>query len=160
MIEKNGVATQQMIRDQFPRDETVLKKPKAIIECYKEIPCNPCETSCPFDAIHVGPDINKRPQIDFDKCTGCGVCVYNCPGLAITVREYSEDSATLKLPYEFAPLPGVEQTVNIIDRNGDVIGEGTVLKVQNTKRQDFTPLIHVRTDKSHLQNAMTIEVRQ
>ncbi len=158
MIEKDGVAPLEMVAKEFPSDPDILYKPKAIIECYKEIPCNPCETSCPFDAITIGEDINKRPHIDFDKCTGCAVCVYNCPGLAITVRQINDEGALLKIPYEFLPLPQKGDSVNVINREGRVIGQGVVKRVQNTMRQDHTPLIHVETRKEHIMDAMTIEV--
>ena len=36
-----------------------------------------CESVCPFDAIHLGP--NRIPIVDEDKCTGCGTCVRMCP---------------------------------------------------------------------------------
>jgi len=36
-----------------------------------------CETSCPFNAIHI--DTNGLPVIDIDKCTGCGKCIESCP---------------------------------------------------------------------------------
>lgn len=35
-----------------------------------------CEAACPFHAIHMKDDM---PVIDPDACTGCGVCVKNCP---------------------------------------------------------------------------------
>lgn len=35
-----------------------------------------CEASCPFHAIHMKDDM---PVIDPEACTGCGVCVKNCP---------------------------------------------------------------------------------
>lgn len=36
-----------------------------------------CENSCPFDAIHMTE--SGLPEVDYDKCTGCGVCVAQCP---------------------------------------------------------------------------------
>lgn len=35
-----------------------------------------CEAACPFHAIHMK---DGMPVIDPDECTGCGVCVKNCP---------------------------------------------------------------------------------
>ncbi len=157
MIEKNGVPSMNQVKAEFPTQET-LAKPKAIIECYKRIPCNPCETSCPFDAITVGEDINERPRIDFEKCTGCGICVYNCPGLAITVTQIKGDQAHLKIPYEFTPLPEKGESVNVMSRSGEVITQGTVTKVQAGKKQNKTALIHLSIPKEFLYDAITIEV--
>jgi len=160
MIEKNGIAAIELYKQEFPEDENTLLKPKAIIECYKEIPCNPCETSCPFDAIHVGEDINARPQIDFDKCTGCGICAYSCPGLAISIRalDKESDKAEMKFPYEFIPRPTKGQMINIVDRAGKKLTKGKVLNVIDKPRQNKTALIHIEMDKKYLYDAATVEV--
>jgi len=157
MIERDGIASENMVKAEFPTKEE-LQKPKAVIECYKRIPCNPCETSCPFDAITVGEDINERPVIDFDKCTGCGICVYNCPGLAITVFQLQDDEVLMKIPYEFQPLPEEGTEVNVVNRAGERITKGTVHKVQAGKRQNKTALLHVSVPAEHLYEAITIEV--
>jgi len=36
-----------------------------------------CEEVCPFDAIHIGE--KGLPVVDEEKCTGCGICVRECP---------------------------------------------------------------------------------
>ena len=36
-----------------------------------------CEKACPFDAIHVGK--NGFAEVDYEKCTGCGLCAAECP---------------------------------------------------------------------------------
>ena len=157
MIEKTGVPTKAMIDSVFP-EKIVLKKPKAVIECYKEIPCNPCSTSCPFDAIFIPEDINVRPEIDYDRCTGCGICVYNCPGLAITVRHLVDGRTILKIPYEFSPLPKKGMLTNVFNREGVKITEGVITSVQMSNRQNKTALIGVEIDEAYLYDAMTIEV--
>ncbi len=158
MIEKDGIPPREMVRKEFPKDEEVLLKPKAIIECYKEIPCNPCETSCPFDAIHVGEDINKRPVIDFEACTGCAICVYHCPGLAISVMQIKENKALLKIPYEFTPRPKKDETVNVVNRSGQVITKGKVTRIQDGVKQKKTAVVHVEMDREFIYDAITIEV--
>ena len=158
MIEKTGVAPKDLFMKEFPENLEVLNDPKAIIECYKEIPCNPCETSCPFDAIKIGEDINKRPMIDFDKCTGCGICVYNCPGLAISVRHLKGDKAVLKVPYEFVPRPVKGAVVNVVDRAGEVITTGMITRVKDGKNQKQTALLHIEIDRDYIYDAITIEV--
>ncbi len=158
MIDKTGIAIKALFEKEFPENEETLNRPKAIIECYKEIPCNPCETSCPFDAITIGEDINKRPDIDFDKCTGCGICAYSCPGLAISIRQFKEDNAELKFPYEFSPRPRTGQTVNVVDRSGEVITTGEVINVIDKSKQNKTALVHITVDKAYMYDAAAIEV--
>lgn len=36
-----------------------------------------CEKVCPFGAVTI--NFNGLPVIHYDKCTGCGICVANCP---------------------------------------------------------------------------------
>ena len=157
MIEKTGVASLEQVKAEFP-EKVVLIKPKAIIECYKEIPCNPCHTSCPFDAIHIPEDINVRPKIDFDKCTGCGVCVYNCPGLAIMVTQIVDGKIKMRIPYEFYPLPKKGSVVNVMNRAGEVISQADVLHVAISEKQNKTALITIELPEKHLYEAITIEV--
>lgn len=46
-------------------------------ECtYACIGYGDCEAACPFHAIHMK---DNMPVIDPEACTGCGVCVRNCP---------------------------------------------------------------------------------
>lgn len=41
-----------------------------------------CEVVCPFDAIHVKE--GGIPVVDYAKCTGCGLCVAECPQKILT----------------------------------------------------------------------------
>lgn len=155
LLNKDGVPSLEQIKSRFP-DEEVLLKPKAITECYEEIPCNPCSTSCPFDAITIGEDINTPPVVDFDKCTGCGICVYSCPGLAIFTVQKVEDHLIFKIPYEFVPYPKVGEEVYAINRNGDIISTAEITKVQSATRQDKTILLHIKVAKEFLHEFITI----
>lgn len=155
MLNKDGVPSLELIKSRFPEKEK-LNRPKAITECYEEIPCNPCSTSCPFDAIYVGDDINTPPKVDFDKCTGCGICVYNCPGLAIFTVQEKEDHLIYKIPYEFVPYPEVGDIVHAVNRNGDIIGEAEIIKSIISPKQDKTALLHVKVDKKFLHEFITI----
>ncbi|MCK5761900.1 MAG: 4Fe-4S binding protein [Candidatus Izimaplasma sp.] len=129
-------------------------------ECYEEIPCNPCSTSCPFDAIYIGEDINTPPIVDFEKCTGCGICVYNCPGLAIfTVQELNPKSARFKIPYELRPLPIKGEIWTGVNRSGEIITEVLIEKVSLSKRQDKTALIQVLVPLEFINDFITIRSR-
>ncbi len=155
MLTKNGVPNLELVQSRFPSKDK-LNKPKAITECYEEIPCNPCSTSCPFDAITIGEDINVPPVVDFEKCTGCGICVFNCPGLAIFTVEEKEHQLSYKIPYEFVPYPNIDEAVHAINRAGEIIGEALITKVQISKKQDKTALLHVDVPKELLYEFVTI----
>ena len=52
MFEKTGIPSMEMIMEKFPSIERINKGAVAVIECYKEIPCNPCETACKLWKLH------------------------------------------------------------------------------------------------------------
>jgi len=158
MLNKTGVPDKSLVKSKFP-DSKLLLKAKAITECYEEIPCNPCSTSCPFNAISIGEDINKLPVVDFEKCTGCGVCVYSCPGLAIFTVKVKEEKAIYNIPYELLPYPKVGDIWDAVNRQGDIIGDAYITKVKITKKQDRTLLVEVEVDKDLLYEFITIKER-
>lgn len=155
MLNKTGVPTKEQVMSRFP-DRAVLKKPKAIIECYEEIPCNPCSTSCPFDAIHIGEDINTKPVVNFDKCTGCGICVFNCPGLAIVVASDVKERTQFKIAYELNPKPKVNEVWHGVNRDGEVICDALIEKVMLTDKNDKTALVTVSVEQQYLYDFVTI----
>ena len=106
MLSTTGIPDKEQIAAVLPCEARKKEGAVAIIECYQEIPCNPCADACLRGAITVDP-IHERPKLDAEKCNGCGICLTHCPGLAIVVTDYqySETEALLKLPYEFSPLP-------------------------------------------------------
>jgi Fe-S-cluster-containing hydrogenase component 2 len=155
MLNKNGVPSLDQVLSRFPEEE-YLVKPKAITECYEEIPCNPCSTSCPFDAITIGEDINTPPVVDFDKCTGCGICVYSCPGLAIFTVQVKGDFAIYKIPYEFVPRPEKGDIMDAVNRSGEVIGTCEIEKVTLNEKQDKTALLQVKVPLALLHDFITV----
>lgn len=159
MLNKDGVATLDQVQSKFPSLE-LLSRPKAIIECYENIACNPCSTSCPFDAITIGEDINNIPFVDFDKCTGCGICAYSCPGLAIIISKLTSEKVQFKIPYEFMPMPKVSEIWYAINRSGEIIGDAIIEKVESNARQDKTLLVHVAVDKSLMYDFVTIRRKE
>ncbi|MCE5196086.1 MAG: 4Fe-4S binding protein [Negativicutes bacterium] len=148
MLQENGIPTAEDLAKVMPPAERLAKGPCAILECFQKIPCNPCATSCPLGAIERGNDINELPVIHWEKCSGCAVCVANCPGLAIFVIDLSQpDRAVVKLPYEFLPLPAVDEVVTALGRDGAALGEAKVLRVQDSKAQDRTRLVWLEVEK-------------
>jgi len=155
MLDKTGIPTPEMVRSCFPV-ETLLSKPKAIIECYEEIPCNPCETSCPFGAISIGEDINKRPRMDSELCTGCGQCIYSCPGLAIFSVQINGNKARFRVPYEFLPVPEAGEKWLGLNRAGEPICVAEIIKTQIQDRQDKTVVVTVDVDREYMYDFITI----
>ena len=152
MLENTGIPTVEDVLSIFPPIERLEQGPCAIIECFERIPCDPCHTACNRDAMQPFTDINDLPYIITDKCNGCGICVYKCPGLAIMVADmsYSEDKAMLKLPYEFHPLPKEGEIVVALDRAGQDVCEAKVVKVLAAKALDKTAVVSLEFDKAHI----------
>lgn len=135
----NGVPVKEEIEKVMPPEDILAKKPVVMVECFQNIPCDPCAASCPFGAILPFEDINDLPAVDYDKCTGCGICVTSCPGLAIFVLDmnYSDEEALIKLPYEMLPLPQKGERVSGLDREGHKVAEVKVDKVTKTKNKTY-----------------------
>ena len=137
MLEKDGVPTPEDLARIAPSEERLAKGPVAIIECFQPIPCDPCYDWCKRGAIEKFRDPTDLPQIDYERCNGCGHCVIGCPGLAIFIvdQAYSEKGARVVLPYEFLPLPEEGEVVEALNRKGEKVGRAEVLKVQQTKQK-------------------------
>ncbi|HBB28459.1 MAG TPA: 4Fe-4S ferredoxin [Clostridiales bacterium] len=160
MLEKTGIPTKEMIMGVFPSIDKINKGPVAVVECYQNIPCNPCQTACKFNAIYIGDDINNLPELNEDNCTGCGICLSKCPGLSIMVVDgsKSQESVLVKIPYEFLPLPTVGNTVQGLDRTGEHIADVKVVNVLNPKSFDRTPVITIEVDRKYLYDIRNIRV--
>ena len=149
MLETTGIPTANEVEAVFPSQTRLARGPVAVIECFQNIPCNPCQHACPFKAIRPFEDINDRPNIDEDKCNGCGLCLTKCPGLAIMVVDvnWSAEKALIKLPYEFRPLPYKGEIVSALDRSGTPVATGEVVHVQLTPAMNKVPIISIALDK-------------
>jgi Fe-S-cluster-containing hydrogenase component 2 len=128
-----------------------------VIECPQRIPCNPCATSCPSKAVLPFADINDVPSVDYSKCTGCGLCVAACPGLACFVIDmtFGDGSALIKLPYEMLPLPSAGDEVDCLDRVGAAVCRGRVESVTEPLR-DRTKVVAVSVEKKFVPNVRAI----
>jgi len=65
---------------------TMFKSPKAC--SFGCIGLGTCTKVCPFGAIKLGAD--QLPEVDFNLCTGCGICVENCPQHVLKVLPVSK----------------------------------------------------------------------
>jgi len=159
MLERTGILTDNDLEKVIPDKKRLAKGPVVIIECFQKIPCDPCAVSCKLGAIKPFKDINDLPQVDFDKCTGCGVCISSCPGLAIFVVDmnYSEKKCLIKLPYEMLPLPEKGEDVDALDRAGAILGKAKVVRVLKIKNK--TNIISIEVPKSMVMQVRNIKVR-
>jgi glycine/D-amino acid oxidase-like deaminating enzyme/thioredoxin reductase/Fe-S-cluster-containing hydrogenase component 2 len=128
-LSKEYIDSQQhparIIADPWMPDEARMNdRPFVIIDCLYSFACNPCQFACPHGAITKASS-DTVPAIDYDKCTGCLKCVYQCPGLAIF--GYNTTKNQLFLPVEYFVEEGSE--VFLVDNNGSKIGEGVIEKV-------------------------------
>ena len=160
MLAVDGIPTTEDLRAVLPADERLKQGPVAVIECFQQIPCNPCAEACPRGAITMPGSISERPVFDESKCNGCGLCVSRCPGLAIFVVDYdwSPVAALLKIPYEFAPLPASGEVVEAIDRAGKSVGAATVQRVQ--QQANRTTVLWLAVDKTIAMDVRNIRRRK
>lgn len=162
MLEKTGIPNFDDIFSKFPKIERINKSGVAFAQCFQEIPCNPCSTSCPKGAITIGDNINNIPEFDFEKCIGCGLCVVKCPGLAINVVDGStdKDKIIFKIPYEMLPLPVEGQEVIAVDREGNYLSKAQVVGVKQFKEAEKTYLVSVEIERDYMYEFATIKVEE
>ncbi len=158
MLERTGIPTDDDLEKVIPDKKRLVQGPVVIIECFQKIPCDPCAISCKLGAIKPFRDINDLPQVDFDKCTGCGICISSCPGLAIFVIDmnYLDEKSLIKLPHEILPLPEKGEDVYALDRAGSMLGKVKVIKVLKIKNK--TNIISIEVPKSMVMKVRSIKV--
>jgi Fe-S-cluster-containing hydrogenase component 2 len=144
----------------YPSEERLESGPVAVIECFQEIPCNPCESACRFNAIVVGEPITNLPRLLEEKCRGCGECIPACPGLAIFLvnRTYSPEEAAVSIPYEYLPLPEVGSTVDALDRRGERVCSGRVIRVANPRKNDNTAVVTIAVPKRYSDHVRSFRI--
>ncbi len=160
MLPKTGIPTSDDLEKVIPPEERLKKGPVAIVECFTKIPCDPCYHSCPVGAFSKFADINDIPKLDYNKCTGCGMCIAQCPGLAIFVVDYtfSEDRGIVRIPYEYLPLPVKGQEVIALNRAGENVGKAIVEKIQTNPSFSKTNIIWLSVPKDQLMEVRNFRV--
>ena len=112
----------------LPPLERIKRGPVAVAECVENIPCNVCMTACPTHAISVE-GLMGEPRIDWDKCIGCGICVGTCPGQALFLVHLKGTKGEVTLPYEFLPRAEKGAEAVLLNRRGEEVGTGRIVKV-------------------------------
>jgi len=146
----------------IPSEARRRKGAVAVLECLEDIPCNPCEASCKYDAINVGEDITTPPRLTEDNCVGCRSCVPICPGQAIFIVDESlpDNKAAIEMTYEYRPLPEKGETVFALDRAGQEIGEAVVTAVRQTKKMDQTATVVIEVPREWSMKARAIRLKR
>ena len=149
MLEKTGIPTPEQIEAIKPSKERLAEGPVAIVECFQEIPCDPCNTACNRGGILPFADINDLPQTDEEKCNGCGICVGFCPGLAIFILDdtCSDTESLITIPWEFSRLPAEGSQVWGLNREGQKVAMVTVKKVRKSAKKNGAHLLTLMVPK-------------
>jgi len=143
--EATGVPTPEHLERILPPKERLKKGSVVIIECIQKIPCDPCAHICKFEAITKG-SLTDPPEVNYEKCTGCGECVAACPGLAIFVvnTKYRNDKALVTIPYELLPTPKRGEIYEALDRDGKKVGEAGIINARKVKNGTAVVTIAVK----------------
>ncbi len=157
---ETGVLTTEYLKEQgrYPSEERMKKGPVAVCECVQEIPCNPCESSCPFHAIEIGENISALPCVMEDKCTGCGTCVAACSGLATFVlnKSYSEEVGSVSFPYEYNHSYKVGDHVYGADRSGKKVCEAQIKRIVDIPKYDHTAVVTLEVPIKYVDEVRSI----
>lgn len=144
----------------IPCKGRIPEKKCAVIECPQEIPCDPCQSVCPFHAISLSDArMTSLPCIRPEDCSGCGNCVTACPGMAIFVVDpcYADGLCEVQMSYEFLPVPQKGERITVCDRAGEPLCEGEITTVRRAERFDHTLLVGISCP---LEYAMTARAFQ
>jgi Fe-S-cluster-containing hydrogenase component 2 len=161
MLKHDGIISTEELKAVLPPPDRLEKGPVAIIECLQDIPCDPCVSACPVNAIKMQEGITDKPKLEFYTCTGCGLCVPKCPGLAIFIinlKHATPGMATISMSHELLPIPEKGQEVIALDRAGKPVGQVKVVRVVNPPAYDRTAVVTIEVPADQVNNIRAIRV--
>ena len=161
--EQTGVLGEADLRNSVPTEERLRSGPVAVFECIEPIPCNPCESACPNNAVTLeGGLVTGIPKLDDEKCSGCSLCISKCPGRAIFVldKSFGNGLCRITLPYELLPNPIVGSEVTALDREGREVAKAKVMKVVSNKFTDATSVVTVELAEEYCMSVRAIKVNE
>ncbi len=136
-----------------------------VFHCNQEIPCDPCASVCPKELIAIPdggilglPEFQNQEEID---CIGCAQCVAVCPGLAVTLVDYRDDSNNplVTIPTEiFIGKIEKGEELLVVGEDSEDLGKHTVEKVRILKKYPNTQLITVRLPKEEALEATSFRL--
>lgn len=134
-----------------------------VLHCAQEIPCNPCTSVCPQGCIVIERnDLRGLPEYVGEGCIGCEQCVAICPGLAITLVDYRDNSELplVTIAHEFSSdTIDPEDIVTVLDTEGKVLGNVEVVKVRVPRFADRALLVQVRAPRQIAKRIAGIRVQ-
>lgn len=144
---ETGVLAPEDLEKILPREERSRRGPVAILECIEKIPCDPCAYACRVGAIRKRSLVDP-PEVDYDKCTGCGECIAICPGLAIFVVDLKSkgNEALLMIPYEFLPKPKSGEIYEALNREGEPVGNARIIAAREMEGRTTVLTVAVKKD--------------
>ena len=173
-IKKGKISKDWLIKSEIlkspPGSIRKRKKPKfktglkPILHCTQEIPCNPCISVCPQDAICIEDgSITGLPYFKEDKtCKGCMKCVAVCPGLAISMVDFRKDKEfpLVTLPFEVGESYIQKgETVIITDVTGSELAKSKIEKVIKLKGYQETALVQVKLPEKIAHSAIGVRLQ-
>ena len=60
-----------------------MKLPAILREVVSNVFRKPATVKVPFEKLPPSPDYRGTPRVNYEKCTGCGLCARFCPAFAI-----------------------------------------------------------------------------
>lgn len=130
-----------------------------MLHCFQEIPCNACTAVCPNALIATeGNSIMGLPKFVecADPCVSCYRCVAICPGLAVTIVDFRDDSErpVVTFPFEIgAGAIKVGDGVEVLADDATSLGRFPVIGISF---KHGTYLVHARLPKAIAKSAAAV----